>query len=388
MTTKYSTKYIKFFNFVGLFSEICGVNVTQENYHMIWITWALIALINGAIGFSFYTMYVGIRINNDLTVILQCLCMMGTGVQGYAKLINAVLRPQRFASLHREVCVFYKTFERKNQNYQKLLGESILLVQKILSVLFGVILIATNIILFTPVFYKMIFKERTFIMPFILPYIDYNTDYGYYMTSAFHVICVFFGAFGNFVSDMWCFIFAAHIPLIKNILKAKFDELDELLDNESMQISEINKALKDIVIWHQTYINYCGNITELFFWVIFVQVAMAFISIVCTIVCILLGAWPAAPAFLFYSFLLFYAYSSLGNLVEISNDDVILMIYDSCWYKLNASQQKVILFMLRESQRAENMSIGGVAPLSLNTALQLTKTIYTFSMMLRQSLNN
>lgn len=78
---------------------------------------------------------------------------------------------------------------------------------------------------------------------------------------------------------------------------------------------------------------------------------------------------------------------NFNNIFFLQNEDVIDMIYNSCWYNLNVSQQKMVLIMLRESQQAEGISIGGIAPLSLSTALQMTKKIYTFSMMLKQFLN-
>ncbi|XP_065362550.1 odorant receptor 67d-like [Calliphora vicina] len=387
MTTKYSNQFEKIFYITRFFSAICGADVIKENYHMTWLTWSLIGLVNGAILFTFYSMYVGVAINNDWSEILKCLCMFCTGIQAYAKLINAIYSCRVFNSISEEIFSLYTVYEQRNKHYRKLLQESISLIKKLMSILTGSVVLVFFTIIGTPVFYILVFKERIFIMPFFFPYIDYNTDFGYYFTSAFHVVCVFFGAFGNYVSDSWCFVFAAHIPLVKNILQAKFNEMDELLLENPQKANEIKVLLKDIFQWHQKYSDFCKSVKNLFFWVIFVQVAMEFVSIVCTIVCIFLRIWPAAPAFLLYSFLLFYSYSGLGNLVEIANDDVISMIYASCWYKLNVSQQKMILIMLRESQQAEGMSIGGVAPLSLSTALQLTKTIYTFSMMFREFLN-
>ncbi|XP_065359006.1 odorant receptor 67d-like [Calliphora vicina] len=388
MTTKYSNQFEKVFYITRLFSSICGVNVLKENYHMTWLTWSLIALLNGAVAFTIYTMYVGVAINNDWSEILKCLCMFCAGIQAYAKLINAITKCCVFHSITEEICGLYTVYEQRNKHYHKLLKESISLIKKLQATQTGLVVVAFCIIIGTPVFYMIVLKERIFIMPFFFPYIDYNTDFGYYFTSAVHIVCVFFGGFGNYVSDSWCFVFAAHIPLVKNILQAKFNEMDELLLLENpLKAKEIKVLLKDIFQWHQKYSDICKTVKNLFFWVIFVQVAMQFVSIVCTIVCIFLKIWPAAPAFLLYSFLLFYSYCGLGNLVEIANDDVISMIYDSDWYKLTVSQQKMILIMLRESQQAEGMSIGGVAPLSLNTALQLTKTIYTFSMMFREFLN-
>lgn len=115
----------------------------------------------------------------------------------------------------------------------------------------AIVIFVTIAIIFTPVFYQIVYKQRIFIMPFFFPYLDYNTDFGYYLTSMFHAICVFFGAFGNFVSDSWCFVFAAHIPLIKSILQSKFNELNELLRENCQDAHKIKVILKDIFQWHQ-----------------------------------------------------------------------------------------------------------------------------------------
>lgn len=81
MTTKYSRHFEKVFNFTRFFSTICGADVVRDNYRMTWLTWSLIGLVNGAIAFTFYTMYVGIAIKHDWSEILKCLCMFGTGIQ-------------------------------------------------------------------------------------------------------------------------------------------------------------------------------------------------------------------------------------------------------------------------------------------------------------------
>ncbi|XP_046808857.1 odorant receptor 67d-like [Lucilia cuprina] len=385
MTTRYSKHFERAFNFTRFFSELCGADVLNDDYRMSWVTWYVIHLLNAAIGFTIYTVYVGMVNENDWTLPLKCLCMFCTGIQGYAKLINAIQKQQQYRFIHKEIIGIYTVYEQR-KNYHKLLKESISLVKTLLNILLAIVILVTLSIIGVPIFYNLVFNERIFIMPFFFPYVNYNTNFGYYLTSTFHVICVLFGGFGNFISDTWCFMFAAHIPLTKNILLAKFKELNELLEKDPLECVEIKNKLKDIFQWHQKYLVFSKTVKNLFFWVIFIQVAMEFVSIVCTIVCIFLNVWPAAPVFLFYSGVLFYFHCALGNLVEISNDDVIFMIYDCDWYKLNVSQQKMILIMLRESQQSDGMSIGGVAPLTLNTALQLTKTIYTFSMMLRNFL--
>ncbi|KAM7358162.1 odorant receptor 67d-like [Cochliomyia hominivorax] len=387
MTSRYSENFESFFNITRFFSAMCGADIFNKNYRMSWVTWCIIVLINGAIIFNIYSMYVGVAKHNDLTQILKCLSMFGAGVQGYAKLINAIKHQESFRFIHNEIMGIYVDYERKTKIFHCVLKGSITLNKKV--IIFAIIFVFMSFlaIVFVPILYNLIFDERAFIMPFFFPYIDYESDFGYYLTSAFHVLCIFFGAFGNFVSDSWCFLFVAHIPLVKNILQIKFNILDEILTGEKKNAKDVNVIIKDIFQWHQKYIVFCNTIKDIFFWVIFVQVSSEFISIVCTVVCLFLGVWPAAPAFLVYSFLLFVGHCFLGNLMELSNEDITSMITNSCWYMLSISQQKMILIMLRESQKAKGMSIGGVVPLSMNTALQMTKTIYTISMMLNNFLN-
>ncbi|KNC22432.1 putative odorant receptor 67d [Lucilia cuprina] len=348
-TTRYSTQFQRFFNYTRFFSQLCGVDVVLKNYRMTTATWIVIALINIAIGFTFYTMYVGVIINNDWIIMLKSLCMLGTGVQGYAKIINALKKSHIYHIIYEEIVEMYTVYE-ENKCYHKLLKESLALIKKLIAILFGVVILTVLSVIGVPIIYRIAFKERIFVMHFFFPYIDTETNFGYYLTTTFHIICVFFGGFGNFINDSWCFIFAAHIPLIKNILQAKFRELDILLQKDPLEFDEIKNKLLDIFKWHQKFILKFGR--------------------------------NFGNSYLKYTICVLFK-----QILLLQNDDVVFMIYDSDWYKLNVSQQKMILIMLRESQEAEGMSIGGVAPLTLNTALQLTKTIYTFSMMLRNFLN-
>lgn len=52
--------------------------------------------------------------------------------------------------------------------------------------------------------------------------------------------------------------------------------------------------------------------------VLFVQLSTTCISMLCTIACIFLRVWPAAPIYLLYSGTMLYAFCGLGTAVEIS----------------------------------------------------------------------
>ena len=173
-------------------------------------------------------------------------------LQGYVKLINAIVRKKYYRFFYLEIIDLYTTYAIKD--YQKHLVESISLVKKLIDILWYISITVVATIITVPVLYNFIYNERLYIMSFYLPIIDRNTDFGFYLTSVIHVLSVIFGVFGNMASDCWCFVFVAHIALIKNILKRKFNQLDELLEVYPKDMYKLKNLLLDIFKWHQKYI--------------------------------------------------------------------------------------------------------------------------------------
>lgn len=91
-------------------------------------------------------------------------------------------------------------------------------------------------------------------MQYIIPGVDQNTTWGYITHQIVHVSCICFGSFGNFASDTLFFVIVAHIPLMKNILKCKFDDLDDVIRMHPGDVTKSKLLLKDIFEWHQRYI--------------------------------------------------------------------------------------------------------------------------------------
>lgn len=64
-----------------LVAAICGSDIIKPDYKMNPITWFVIIAVNAYFVCTIYTMYVGVIIDKDWTVILQSLCLTGTAVQ-------------------------------------------------------------------------------------------------------------------------------------------------------------------------------------------------------------------------------------------------------------------------------------------------------------------
>lgn len=142
-------------------------------------------------------------------------------------------------------------------------------------------------------------------------------------------------------------------------------------------------------------------VKDLYYWVILVQVATLALGMACTIFCLLLGKWLSGYVYMFYCLVILYVFCGLGTLADISVghtllDNFLLQFYfhsqldgftysiynDVIWYRLTVSEQNMLRIMLVMSQNMDGLTVGSVAPLSMNTGLAVTKTIYSFAMML------
>ncbi|XP_013110983.1 odorant receptor 67d [Stomoxys calcitrans] len=380
-------RFLKLFDIVKLFATSVGANVFRHDYRIGPMTVIVTLAVNSFFALNFYTVYVGVVKEKHYTVVMQSLCIVGTGIQGFSKLICAISNQGMMRYIASEIEFMYSEYENKSQRYVEQLNKAVKTLKSILLVIFKIYAILTIALISVPVYYYLILNQKMFIFELQLPGIDKNTILGFFLLQAFNALCVVLSGFGNFAADTAFFLMVAHTTLMKDILKCKFNDLDDILRQYSRDRTKTETTLRDIFQWHQRYLKFTETNTKIFFWIIFAQVTSSVMGIIGNTVSMFLGEWPVAPVYLVSSFIIMYCYCAMGNLVEISNDDVTTAIYDCLWYELTVPEQKMILIMLRESQKTESLSVGGIRPLTMNTGLQLTKTIYTVAMLLNESLN-
>ncbi|XP_065361861.1 odorant receptor 67d-like [Calliphora vicina] len=374
-------RFKKIMKITRLMSALCGADVLDLNYKMSLYTWAVLFAINAFFGCTIYTIYMGMVVDGDWKVLLQALSLAGSAVQGYSKLLSSISRRLVMISMLQKLDNIYKEYQN-DKSYLMILRYRTDLASKLLKTVMWIYISLASVIVLYPLLYGILYNEKMFVMQFLLPGIDPSTQFGYVLHNVFHVFLICLGAFGNFASDMFIFIYIINIPLLKDIIKIKCEKLNQVA-LKARNPKKTMPLLKEIVEWHKNYNKFVQQVEEVYYDVIFVQILTSVVSICCTIFCIVIHSWPAAFAYLLYSIIMLYAYCGLGNLVEISNDEVINIIYCDClWYELSVPEQKLIILMLRKAQKPKTLTIGHMMPLSMNTALQLTKAIYSYMMML------
>ncbi|XP_023033821.1 odorant receptor 67d-like [Drosophila willistoni] len=386
-------RYRRIIKLLKFCARLCGADITELDYKMNVITYTICFLFVVFCICTVYTIYVGIVHDGDWSIILQATCFVGAGVQGITKLICCISKRHEMREAQIFLDAAFMKYEQLSGGYRDALLEAIALSMSCIKGFAFVYIFVVAVLLGFPAAYYIFYNKKILIMQFLLPGLDPEKESGYIMLFVVHFVCLAFGAFGNYAADMYLFVFISNAPLLKNILRCKFEDLNIKLrksHNRNDRISlRIHWEMVDIVQWHQEYLNLLDRSERTFFVIIFVHVFASALSTLCTLYCILIGVWPAAPAYLLYSVMNLYLFCGLGSVVTISNDDCCEIIYTQClWYKLPVAEQRLLMFMLRKSQSTPGLSVGNMLPLTVNTALQLTKAVYSLLMLLMRDTEN
>uniref|UniRef100_A0A1I8Q921 Odorant receptor n=2 Tax=Stomoxys calcitrans TaxID=35570 RepID=A0A1I8Q921_STOCA len=239
---------------IRLCSAVCGADVVDPDYRVNPLTVFVLVAINLYLVCTGYTIYVDIYIERDWTKVLQTLCLLGSAVQGYCKLLNAILGKENLRFLVHELHQIYEEYDKKDADYRCYLGKSIDGVSKSIKLILAIYVASVIGIISVVPIYRLFFHENIFVMQFLLPGIDPETEFGYIVMNCMHCTCIILGAFGNFAADTYFFTYVSHIPLLTNILKCKIRDLNEELEEPDMRnTNKYSILFKDILRWHQKY---------------------------------------------------------------------------------------------------------------------------------------
>lgn len=247
-----ATRYFKIIKILRFCIKICGSDVINPNFRMWSLTYFVITVALTFYACTLYTMYVGVVINNDWTVILQTMALLGSGIQGLTKLLCCVDK----AHLVREIQSYYESiyveYELKGGEYTRCLNERISAFWNVVMAFVGFYIVVVGGMITYPLYYSLVHKEKMVIMQFLLPFVDHTTDTGHTILITFHVLCCLMGGFGNFGADMYLFLFILNVPLIKDIFKIKLQEFNVIAVQRD-QSAQMRAMLRDLLAWHQKY---------------------------------------------------------------------------------------------------------------------------------------
>ncbi|XP_050336224.1 odorant receptor 67d-like isoform X1 [Bactrocera neohumeralis] len=368
-------KIIKFFH---LISSLVGADVADENYRVNIITITLIICIVAYFIFTGTT--VASVFSENWTYLLEASCMVGSVLQGITKLISAFAFAKEICGIRIELENLYREYEVKGDDYAEALNKSCERVWQVIKMVGQVYFVAGGGIILITVVLIFASNEKVFLMHFMIPGIDVDTQVGYLMTLTLHTMCFLFGAFGLFAGDLFFLLFLGQPMLFLDLLVLKVKSLNEAAAENS---STAERLLIEIIEWHQYYTDYNLRCNRIFYYINSMQIVTSGISIICTLYIILLGDWPGAYLYILVAFGGLYLYCIMGTKIQTCNTAFCEELWNINFYDLEVKNQKMIIPILMKAQNPCEIKVGGFLPLSVQTALKITKTIYgIFTMML------
>uniref|UniRef100_A0A1B0FRA0 Odorant receptor n=1 Tax=Glossina morsitans morsitans TaxID=37546 RepID=A0A1B0FRA0_GLOMM len=376
-------RFRKFIGAASLIARFCACDMFDETYTMFNPLFMVLLGFLAIYTVCFvYTIYDGFVTNQDWTIILQCLTIGAMALQAISKYACYYIHRTTLRKVVKYLDEIYGEYQDRGARYEYALKKSLQKIMKC-SKITGIIYFTSLAgLIVSPFIYMLITGKRELTLIALIPGIDPKETVGYFIHTGFHSAIISFAGVGFFASEIVMFSIFLHVLLHRDILMEKFHDLNEATAKPDVPAARTRDLLNDIIAWHQKYNLFVKYIEELFSGVIFVHVTTSCASICSTLFCIVLKVWPFAPVLLLLNTSM-YAYCGFGQLLATTNDDVTRMIYEVCiWYRLEVKEQKMILLMLRKSQYAVELTVGKIMPLNFNTALQLSKGIYTYLMVL------
>lgn len=228
------------------------MDIIDPNFRVWALTYAIIIIIFAFYGCTIYTIYEGVVIDNNWTVILQAMALCSSANQGLTKLLCCLENAHLVKEMQATYESIYHEYEVLGGEYTRCLHERISAFWNVVMAFVCIYITVVGGMVIYPVYTTLVYKEKVMIMQFLVPFIDHTTDMGHLMLMAIHVVCCLIGGFGNFGADMYLFLFILNVPLIKDIFKIKLQEFNAIVIQRD-QYEQMHSMLRELLIWHQKY---------------------------------------------------------------------------------------------------------------------------------------
>ncbi|XP_019549091.3 putative odorant receptor 83c [Aedes albopictus] len=359
-------------------ASFCGVDLLADNYKPNWRTALTFA---GCISYLFTSAYSAWYYYPDVYKILQALAPNGMAWQGCLKLYIAVTHRRFFQGRANYLDDFHQNHVNRpadNAVLLALMHKMHLACRLLLSAYITAIL---GFGLY-PVYFYVMYGERSFAIDVLVPGIDPESQWGYFVTVFYQFFLLAIAMAGISAFDTTFLIFVSNLAGLVDVFKNKLRELDSLLEQKKVGLFEVEELVRDILKDHYEIVSYESDLDNRYIAVNLMQVGSSVACLSISLFLCYMTNYLPGYAFILGAVFQLLSYCLLGTIFSVKNDEVILAINGTKWYLLEKAQLKMVGFMLHRCQNPSNLTVGGFAPLNIETFVEIMKTIYQFFAMM------
>ncbi|GAB0100319.1 Odorant receptor [Sergentomyia squamirostris] len=335
--------------------------------------------------FTFYTLY---YYRSTTIPFLQCISIWGAAGQCSFKTCNAYIYRKRIRELFDFITCKQEAAlgdDQVNGKYLKW-GKRLTVILRML--LYTLI---SNIILFTLyLILGVVFNDPKFVFILNIPGLDPNPTAGfpdYHIQLAFQYIALYIGVFEVIALDGLFAYLALNAASLGDSLCVSIERLSKNLADESVTHDMTTKEIKRILYLHRQYLNFITSLDAIYCKMFLLQFGTFALSGSVALYVARISDWFAIYGIIATSFFQLFFYNSIGSVIETTNQNIADEFYRCNWFMMNKSNQKLILFMLQRARTVPTLSVGHLAPLNLETGMSIYKTLYSYSLLLKDAFN-
>ncbi|XP_039493010.1 putative odorant receptor 83c [Drosophila santomea] len=385
-----SSRFSELSKYINSLTNLLGVDILAPKMEFNYRTWTTIFAIANYSAFTVFTILNG----GDWRVGLKASLMIGGLIHGLGKFLTCLLKHKEMRRTVLYTQSIYEEYESRGESYHKTLNLNIDRLLGIMKIVRNGYVFAFCLMEIQPLAMLMYDGTRVTAMQYVIPGLPLENNYGYVVTYLIQSVTMVVTGVGFYAGDLFVFLGLTQILTFADMLQLKVNELNDTLKQkaETRVLVPVGASVKgesnrqrlllEVIKWHQLFTEYCRAINALYYELIATQVLSMALAMMLSF-CINLSSFHMPSAIFFvvsaYSMSI---YCILGTILEFGHDQVYESICNVAWYELSGDQRKLFGFLLRESQYPHNIQILGVMPLSVRTALQIVKLIYSVSMMM------
>ncbi|XP_064535167.1 putative odorant receptor 83c [Drosophila montana] len=328
---------------------------------------------------------------------LKASIMLGGLINGTTELISVLQNHSAMKNMLNYTIGIFAEYETRGADYCVALNfgvDRMLKIRRIIRIGYAVSFFVMLAVPWALLFYD---GTRVTVMQYEIPGLSLENNVGYTVTYLQHMIVAVVGGLGFYTGDLLVLLALVQILTFAHILQLKANALNDALNYKEQSRYEAQvggyadigtqSLLLDLIKWHQLFTDYCRDIENIYHNMIAAQVLSSAISILLCFCVNLNGFHLISTIYLFISAYSMLVYCIVGSQIEYAYDQVYDRLSSISWQELRPDQRKLFGLMLKEAQRTQTMTMIGILPLSMRTALQITKLIYSISMMMMRNRN-
>ncbi|XP_037040732.1 odorant receptor 67d-like [Bradysia coprophila] len=234
-----------------------------------------------------------------------------------------------------------------------------------------------------PIYSYIFNNELVPIMPMQFPFVDQTTTGGFIVAALMMLKMGVWAYFGSVGFDLFLASLIDNYCALVKLLQQDLSDYIRISRKGSGYSEQYKKAFfRNFLMKCQDKDRFIQLVNDAYADVIFKQFGMVYVCLNFTIYAIIRSNWYSGYGILLFGLTELYILCILGTAIKTENDNFSAAVYDIPWYEYPLTEQKKVLLLLHSSQNAMELWIGPVAPLNVESAMEITKSIYSTSTMI------